>query len=162
VLPVNWDAIGSVGEVIGALAVFLTLIYLAIQARQNQALLEENRKIALSQVYMARSLNRIENRRQLADSQYLPSIVQKVRNAPSRIEGVRSLNEEERIRYVAYVETAMLHQDNNLYQHELGLLDPDKYDSAVQVIINQMPMWLELEMGITQRLIDFYDSHRDA
>lgn len=31
----NWDAIGAVGEVIGALAVFLTLGYLAVQIRQN-------------------------------------------------------------------------------------------------------------------------------
>ena len=31
----NWDAIGAIGETVGALAVFLTLIYLAIQIRQN-------------------------------------------------------------------------------------------------------------------------------
>lgn len=31
----NWDAIGAVGEIVGALAVFLTLIYLAVQIRQN-------------------------------------------------------------------------------------------------------------------------------
>jgi hypothetical protein len=31
----NWDAIGAVAEIIGALAVFLTLMYLALQIRQN-------------------------------------------------------------------------------------------------------------------------------
>jgi hypothetical protein len=31
----NWEAIGAVGEIVGALAVFLTLIYLAMQIRQN-------------------------------------------------------------------------------------------------------------------------------
>jgi hypothetical protein len=31
----NWDAIGAIGETIGALAVFLTLVYLSIQIRQN-------------------------------------------------------------------------------------------------------------------------------
>ncbi len=30
----NWDAIGAVGEILGALAVFVTLVYLAIQVRQ--------------------------------------------------------------------------------------------------------------------------------
>ena len=34
----NWDAIGAVGEVLGALAVVLTLAYLAIQIRQNTAI----------------------------------------------------------------------------------------------------------------------------
>jgi hypothetical protein len=31
----NWDAIGAIGEVLGAIAVFATLIYLAVQIRQN-------------------------------------------------------------------------------------------------------------------------------
>ena len=31
----NWEAAGAIGEIIGALAVFLTLIYLALQIRQN-------------------------------------------------------------------------------------------------------------------------------
>ena len=31
----NWDAIGAIGEVVGALAVFITLGYLAVQIRQN-------------------------------------------------------------------------------------------------------------------------------
>jgi hypothetical protein len=29
----DWDAIGAVGEIIGATAVFITLIYLAMQVR---------------------------------------------------------------------------------------------------------------------------------
>jgi hypothetical protein len=32
---VNWDAIGAVGEIIGAFAVLATLAYLALQVRQN-------------------------------------------------------------------------------------------------------------------------------
>lgn len=31
----NWDAIGAIGEIVGAGAVVLTLIYLSIQLRQN-------------------------------------------------------------------------------------------------------------------------------
>jgi len=32
---VNWDAIGAIGEVVGAIAVVATLFYLAVQIRQN-------------------------------------------------------------------------------------------------------------------------------
>ena len=32
---VNWDAVGAIGEIVGALAVVATLIYLSIQLRQN-------------------------------------------------------------------------------------------------------------------------------
>ena len=31
----NWEAIGAIGEIIGAIAVFLSLIYLALQIRSN-------------------------------------------------------------------------------------------------------------------------------
>jgi hypothetical protein len=31
----NWDAIGSIAEVVGALAVLITLVYLAVQTRDN-------------------------------------------------------------------------------------------------------------------------------
>ena len=31
----NWDAVGAVGEIVGALAVVLSLIYLAVQIRHN-------------------------------------------------------------------------------------------------------------------------------
>ena len=34
---VNWEAIAAVGQLVGALAVLATLIYLAVQIRQNTA-----------------------------------------------------------------------------------------------------------------------------
>ncbi len=37
----NWEAIGAIGEVIGALAVVASLIYVAIQIRQNTRQVEE-------------------------------------------------------------------------------------------------------------------------
>jgi len=33
----NWNAIGAIGEIVGALAVFVTLVYLAKQLRENTA-----------------------------------------------------------------------------------------------------------------------------
>lgn len=33
----NWEAIGAIGEVVAAAAVIFTLIYLAVQIRQNTA-----------------------------------------------------------------------------------------------------------------------------
>jgi hypothetical protein len=37
----NWDAIGSIGEVVGAVGVVLSLAYLGIQIRQNSRATEE-------------------------------------------------------------------------------------------------------------------------
>ncbi|MEQ8693880.1 MAG: hypothetical protein RIC85_00935 [Gammaproteobacteria bacterium] len=44
----NWDAIGAVGEIVGALAVVVSLIYLASQIRQSTA--EERRQALLATV----------------------------------------------------------------------------------------------------------------
>jgi len=38
---VNWEAIGAIGEILGAAAVVLSLIYLAAQIRQNTRQVEE-------------------------------------------------------------------------------------------------------------------------
>ena len=42
----NWDAIGAVGEIMSALAVVVTLIYLSAQIRHSKAALEENTRTA--------------------------------------------------------------------------------------------------------------------
>jgi len=39
---VNWDAVGAVGEIVGAGAVVLTLIYLTVQLRQNTRAVEHS------------------------------------------------------------------------------------------------------------------------
>lgn len=41
----NWDAIGAIGELVGALAVILTLGFLAVQVRQNTRAMEESNRL---------------------------------------------------------------------------------------------------------------------
>jgi hypothetical protein len=36
-VTINWDAVGAIGEILGALAVLVTLLYLARQLRENTA-----------------------------------------------------------------------------------------------------------------------------
>jgi len=44
----NWDAIGAIGEIVGAIAVVLSLIFLGIQMRQNTRAMEERNKLERS------------------------------------------------------------------------------------------------------------------
>ena len=46
---------GAIGEMVGALAVVVTLIYLAKQIRMNTHAMDEGRKLALAQTYQMRS-----------------------------------------------------------------------------------------------------------
>ena len=45
----NWDAIGAMGGILGAVAVFATLVYLEIQLKQNIRSMDESRKLAITQ-----------------------------------------------------------------------------------------------------------------
>ena len=45
----NWDAAGAIGEIVGAVAVVVTLIYLAIQIRQNTESTRTAAETAISQ-----------------------------------------------------------------------------------------------------------------
>ena len=38
---VNWEAVGAIAEMLGAVAVFLTLAYLAVQVRQSNIVTRE-------------------------------------------------------------------------------------------------------------------------
>jgi len=46
-MDISWDAVGAVGEILGALAVFLSLIYLAIQIREQN---KESRALAIHEI----------------------------------------------------------------------------------------------------------------
>ena len=46
----NWEAIGAVGEILGALAVFASLIYLARQIRQNTQMMKSTVRQQLAAV----------------------------------------------------------------------------------------------------------------
>jgi hypothetical protein len=41
----NWDAIGAIGEIIGAIAVVLSLVFLGVQLRQNTRAMDERNKL---------------------------------------------------------------------------------------------------------------------
>lgn len=47
----NWEAVGAIGEVVGAVAVISTLIYLAVQVRQNNRNLAEATSASISQSF---------------------------------------------------------------------------------------------------------------
>ena len=49
----NWDAIGAIGEIAGAVVVAITLFYLVIQIRQNNKALQLNTANAVKEELQA-------------------------------------------------------------------------------------------------------------
>ena len=80
----NWDAIAAVGRVLGSIAVFVTLGYLAVQVRQAQR--QMRRSVAEARVTAARQLMLT----QITDDR-LMHIFQKTADPNSDSEGVAAL-----------------------------------------------------------------------
>ena len=49
----NWDAIGAIGEIVGAAAVVATLVYLAVQTRRNAASTQSSTEVEASRQFSA-------------------------------------------------------------------------------------------------------------
>ena len=84
----NWEAIGAIGEVLGALAVVITLIYLAVQVRQAR----------MAQRLDSVRTNRTERRdyfTSVRDSPYIPGIL-------ARLEAGEEPTPEESIRLISH------------------------------------------------------------
>ena len=134
--------LGALGEFLGSIGVIATLIYLAIQIRQNTHSLDEGRRLAMAQSYEARASRVDADMRQMAESPYL-GIHERARD-----EGVGGLTPEEqaRVRYRAI--SYHMRFDNLHYQYEQGCLDDIYYESIFMPGVRRFaPQWKELELG---------------
>lgn len=101
----NWEALSAIGEIVGSGAVLVTLIYLAMQMRQNTASVQASSRQAILD----------------ADQQFLfrgmddPELIL-LRFKPK-------LTDEEKIRVVIYVMTFFRMRESNWRQHQNGVLD---------------------------------------
>src|SRR5262245_27091296 len=49
-MDLNWEAVGAIGEILGALGVIATLLYLSVQIRQNTRHMGGEAVIAIAQI----------------------------------------------------------------------------------------------------------------
>ena len=120
----NWEAIGAVGEISGALAVVLTLLYLARQVN-------ESRKTTIAQIYQgradaaSRSLGRYPIGARLASLMALSDDGEEVFD---------QVSEEEREQLSFYLFDLMVRLDNVYFQYRQGLLPEDFFENVRQTL----------------------------
>ena len=51
----NWDALGAIAELLGALAVFVTVVYLTIQVRQSAKAQEQQNALTSAVIMQSRT-----------------------------------------------------------------------------------------------------------
>ena len=106
----NWEAIGAIGEIVGSVAVLFTLVYLALQIRQNTLAMKADTfrgATEISSDFTQIMLNDLE----------LAKVFRR------GIEGIASLNEDEQLQYTLMLRLQLRRYESVYMQVEQGLLD---------------------------------------
>lgn len=103
----NWDAIGAIGETLGALAVVISLLYLAAQIRQNSRVVKGTSAQSITQTIQS----------ELRWSSDMGEIMVKVINDPD------SLSPVEAFQLGEWTTAAMWARQNEYIQYQQKLID---------------------------------------
>lgn len=138
----NWDALGAIAELLGAIAVFLTLAYLTVQVKQNSKALEQQNQFSAAQIMQARTDTVMEfNSVILMEHKNLEAL--------SALQNPKSLDlsaidavEASRYRMILTMARSMF--ENNFQQAQQGFLSNDFYfGSVVKNIENYAEAFIE-------------------
>jgi hypothetical protein len=139
--------LGALGEVIGAIAVVVTLVYLAVQIRQNTHAMEEGRRLALAQTYQMRADALQSMLVHAADSEYIGPLITKLtqHGYPEDIAALERLTPDERGRFRQWQIAQHTHWDNMFFQYQQGYLE-DEYDRGAfrERVARLAPIWRAL------------------
>lgn len=145
--------LGNFGEFFGSVAVFVTLIYLAIQVKHgkqateaNTQIARQNHSVALAQNQVARIDLIAQQVRSLALSAELADVFVKFEHS-----GIDSLTDSERRRFHMWHIAQHYILDSQHFLHTLGLLDEESWQDAVRRIEVQLDTWDQLDMEIVGR-----------
>ena len=157
--------LGNLGEFIGSVMVLVTLVYLAVQVRQSKGLLEENRRIALSQAYGMRIGYRLNWHEKQLDSD-VAEVMAKIGwgyrpagrgNEYSADYDIEALTPAERIQLRNLMSMQMLQMDHSLYQASLGLLDDELVGLIEDTIARIYRFWERLDIFVPPRIRQCYE-----
>ncbi len=142
--------LGALGEFVGAIAVVVTLAYLAIQIRQNTRTMAESKRLALAQTYQMRA-DALQNMLvQASESEHIGPILTKLTRDgyPDDLASLDQLSPGERGRFRQWQIAQQTHWDSMFYQYQQGFLDEEYYRDSFRVRVRRLaPVWEAL--GVT-------------
>ena len=113
----NWDAVGAIAESVGALGVIVSLIYLALQVRQNT-----------KQVQLSRFQETSSSLQDGFAPIYQPGNPEIWHRGHYRPD---ELDEQEALTFRLLMERQLYNVQNVVYQHEHGLIDQNLFESTI-------------------------------
>ena len=124
----NLESLGNLGDFLGGIAVIATLIYLALQVRQNTLQIAQNSDWLRAQTYRADQNAHVAATQLVASDASLAAIYRKGSADPD------ALTEDEWTRLAFYYGLMFGNYQNSLYQVEQGLLDKALWPNQVKII----------------------------
>ena len=114
----DWNAIGAIGEVVGATGVIATLIYLSVQIRQN------------TKAVRGAALDAITERKQF-ELKWSSEIAGAFRKS---IETPETLTDEESWQLTEWMTAAFVARQNEYFQFKNGLIDAETWSASEKII----------------------------
>jgi len=148
----NWDAVAAVGEVVGAVAVVISLVYLAIQVRQNTRVMRAAAKQSLTE----------------ATQNFIYRMSEHPDCWVKLVAGEPAATPEEDARMSLLVRAMLRGFESQCYQAQAGLLEPEEWRAMRSAIrdICALPgvhhYWLVLKPHMSDRLAGVVESAADA
>jgi len=138
----NWEAISAVSEIMGAIAVVISLIYVATQIRQNTKMMRAAAKQSLTESTQSLIYKAIDN-----SEEWLKLMT-----------GDEPSTSEENARMSLLVRATLRGFESQCYQYEAGLLEENEWHALRTAIrdICAMPgfirYWDQLKPHMSERL----------
>jgi hypothetical protein len=112
----NWQAVGAMGEILGAFAVLITLGYLAAQVRQNTQAMKRSALSSVRDIYQLTENN----------ERYIAALMKSQRN--------EELTPEDRAHMVERFMTIMRGLEGMWVQHQLGALSLTQVEQHLELL----------------------------
>lgn len=141
----DWDAIGAIGETIGALAVVLTLFYLARQLRQSNLNTEASVESQMS-LWWSHS-----NREMILSSDMI-EVIEAGLNDP------QTLSDPDRRRFAWWLASLFYMFDNLYKQYQKGVLPKESWlmnEMSIDGLMRARSVQIWWESGFLQASTDF-------
>ena len=139
--------LGAMGELLGAVGVIASLIYLSVQIKQNTRSMDENKRLALAQTYQIRADALQGMLVHAASSETIGPLIVRLTQLgyPENVEALEKISAQERGIFKQWQIAQQIHWDNMHYQYQQGFLDPEYYEDEFKVRVRRLaPTWQAL------------------
>jgi len=120
--------LGSIGELISAVAVVISLVYLASQIRQNTRQIDENTKAAMADAFDSSISHAFVARQSIVENQDVASIYLRGADDPE------ALSDEERLRYRLMLHNILWSIWNMQSQAQVGELSAETWSAQLETL----------------------------